>query len=681
MSRDVKCQFKGRPRPQITWYKQGSNLKTFNHTEEVEKLQDSGIFKVTTTLHVPGRQEFTGIYQCFGNNSLSSGWSSSKEPNEGIELLFRCSGIYITRSGPEEIAASAFSNITLSCLVPKTVAELDDLRVTWNFKNQSDPLKTGGKYRIPGLEPISSCRRAFKLEIIKVTADDEGVYSCHQSCKYGVTDYCKSSAQVELKVYSPPPKEYPTPTTRSASSANEPKCEISCRVGDGPEDEETVDPDSFIPSHCSIKNGGKISRNMTWKEVNDKITPKPGVQCLVLKTGNSEKRIYFASPLTVTRWGSPAYLHANQMNRNDVKCEFKGRPRPQITWYKDGSHLKTFNHTEEVEKLQDSGIFKVTTTLHVPGREEFAGIYRCFGNNSLSSGWSSSKEPKDGIELLFRCSGIYITRSGPEEISASAFSNITLSCLVAKNAAELDDLWVTWNFKNQSDPLKTGRKYRIPGLEPISSCRRAFKLEIIKVTADDEGVYSCHQSCKYGVTDYCKSSAQLELKVYSPPPKEYPTPTTKTVSYSTKAGNNTSSEAAEATTVSTTEATTVSTTEATTVSTTEATTVSTTDALDVLQSVQGKPTCSLMIALIICAVCGGVFALVLRVAWHVKKKRMLKNIKSYLEEGTQNEKLFISCSSKDFSWVTENLIPPLEKHAIPYSIHSRDFGLGRLGVW
>ena len=107
-------------------------------------------------------------------------------------------------------------------------------------------------------------------------------------------------------------------------------------------------------------------------------------------------------PLTVTRWGSPVSLFENHTSQG-VKCIFKGRPRPQITWYKDGSNLKTFNHTEEVEKLQDSGIFKVTTTLHVPGREEFAGIYRCFGNNSLSSGWSSSKEPKDGIELLFRC--------------------------------------------------------------------------------------------------------------------------------------------------------------------------------------------------------------------------------------------------------------------------------------
>ena len=134
---------------------------------------------------------------------------------------FAGSGIYITRSGPEEIAANALSNITLSCLVPRTVAELDDLRLTWNFKNQTEPLEIGGKYRIPALEPISSCRRAFKLEIIKVTADDEGVYSCHQSCKDSGGDVCKSSAQLELKVHSPLSAKYPTPTTRSKIIVND----------------------------------------------------------------------------------------------------------------------------------------------------------------------------------------------------------------------------------------------------------------------------------------------------------------------------------------------------------------------------------------------------------------------------------------------------------------------------
>ena len=105
--------------------------------------------------------------------------------------------------------------------MPKNAADSDNLLVTWNFKNQSDPLKTGGKYRIPGLDPISICIRVFKLEIIRVTADDEGVYSCHQSCKDSGGDVCKSSAQLELKVNSPLSTKYPTSTTRSKRIFND----------------------------------------------------------------------------------------------------------------------------------------------------------------------------------------------------------------------------------------------------------------------------------------------------------------------------------------------------------------------------------------------------------------------------------------------------------------------------
>ena len=43
--------------------------------------------------------------------------------------------------------------------------------------------------------------------------------------------------------------------------------------------------------------------------MNDKITPKPGVQCLVLTTGNSEKRIYFAS-----KFDNCAYVLASCRN-------------------------------------------------------------------------------------------------------------------------------------------------------------------------------------------------------------------------------------------------------------------------------------------------------------------------------------------------------------------------------
>jgi len=97
----------------------------------------------------------------------------------------------------------------------------------------------------------------------------------------------------------------------------EPNCEISCRSGNGPKDEETVDPDSIPPFNCSIKNGGYISRNMTWKEVNDKLTDKPGLQCLVLKSGNSVKRIFFASKCC-----APCYHLWSYNGQNSIPNEY-----------------------------------------------------------------------------------------------------------------------------------------------------------------------------------------------------------------------------------------------------------------------------------------------------------------------------------------------------------------------
>ena len=47
------------------------------------------------------------------------------------------------------------------------------------------------------------------------------------------------------------------------------------------------------------------------------------------------------------------------------------------------------------------------------------------------------------------------------------------------------------------------------------------------------------------------------------------------------------------------------------------------------------------------------------------------------QEEIVSDKLFISYSSKDFAWVTNNLITRLEKHSISYTIHFRDFELGK----
>ena len=100
---------------------------------------------------------------------------------------------------------NAFSNITLRCLVSMDAAFFCQGVFTWHFNNNSEPLKTDGKYVIVEFEKIKSiCKEAFSLRILNVTEDDEGEYSCHQACRT-FNGWKNQSDSIKMKVYSPSP--------------------------------------------------------------------------------------------------------------------------------------------------------------------------------------------------------------------------------------------------------------------------------------------------------------------------------------------------------------------------------------------------------------------------------------------------------------------------------------------
>lgn len=418
------------------------------------------------------------------------------------------------------------------------------------------------------------------------------------------------------------------------SRANGLECVIVGKLSNCPKDEETVDPKSNPPLDCSIQLGGTITKNTTWKQVDNEVTPK---ECLVLKTGNSEKRIYLASALkNFDRSGSPKQISQNQ--GIDIFCSFKGRPRPQISWYK-GNSPTSFKDVEPIineseglrheerEQSGDNDTLITSTTLHVPGREEFDGFYMCAANSTLNNGWSTSTN--DVIQVEFDCNKETSIRANtPLEIEENAFNNINLSCLVKWDAGPF-----AWHFNNNPVSLKTDEKYTIVTEEEYSKCYDAYKLEIANVTGEDEGEYSCHQSCE---DDVKGCSVKIQLKVLSD------------ISTTNEVSDNTTSASIPELTAGLKE-----------------------------YSNNQKGHEEWIIPVVISVV--GVFILgnALAVTWYFKKKRTYKNVKGCAEEGVENDKLFISYSSKDFSWVSENLISLLEKHSIPYSIHIRDFELGR----
>ena len=93
-----------------------------------------------------------------------------------------------------------------------------------------------------------------------------------------------------------------------------------------------------------------------------------------------------SGPLTVRRSGSPVELFENHRSQG-VHCNFKGRPGPQMTWYKHGSNLKTFNHTEV--ELQDNGLAEYGDGRSTSSREALPAIAMRFIDEyfSLFTAW------------------------------------------------------------------------------------------------------------------------------------------------------------------------------------------------------------------------------------------------------------------------------------------------------
>ena len=108
------------------------------------------------------------------------------------------------------------------------------------------------------------------------------------------------------------------------------------------------------------------------------------------------------------RSGSPKYISQNQ--GVDIYCAFKGRSRPQITWYKDDEPIinesESLRH-EELERSGEDGTLTTLTILHVPGREEFDGFYKCAANSRFNNSWWTSKNSTIQVRFLCKWSHIY----------------------------------------------------------------------------------------------------------------------------------------------------------------------------------------------------------------------------------------------------------------------------------
>ena len=113
-------------------------------------------------------------------------------------------------------------------------------------------------------------------------------------------------------------------------------------------------------------------------------------------------------------------------------------------------------------------------------------------------------------------------RPGAPQISSpialvTAFTNVSLRCLVEVRPSFCYDNELKWSFSNISTSLKSGEKYEIHERKTKTKCKRDFIITIFNVTEADEGKYKCTWFCEKDRPTYLNRSSTIQLVVFSLP--------------------------------------------------------------------------------------------------------------------------------------------------------------------
>ena len=99
----------------------------------------------------------------------------------------------------------------------------------------------------------------------------------------------------------------------------------------------------------------------------------------------------------------------------------------------------------------------------------------------------------------------------------TAFTNVSLRCLVAVRPSYCCDNELQWYFSNIWTSLKSGEKYEIQERKTKTKCKTDFIITIFNITEADEGKYKCTWFCKKDNRTLFNGSSTIQLLVFPLP--------------------------------------------------------------------------------------------------------------------------------------------------------------------
>ncbi|XP_073236867.1 uncharacterized protein [Porites lutea] len=184
-------------------------------------------------------------------------------------------------------------------------------------------------------------------------------------------------------------------------------CEISAQKCQPPFQTITVTPKDYkVTLNCSIKNGGKV-QDMTWQDLEKHLNASDAglfVQKIDSKNRSQPRECFsikYAIPVKrVSKTSSPVDYYPDTREM-ELKCTFKGWPRPRVVWYNPDN--KQIINGSEGFYISEQLVGKDTLTSLLRNadiQEKHEGAaYKCTGMNYIT-GWSSKKSGY--IDLNYR---------------------------------------------------------------------------------------------------------------------------------------------------------------------------------------------------------------------------------------------------------------------------------------
>ncbi|KAK3592726.1 hypothetical protein CHS0354_007728 [Potamilus streckersoni] len=331
----LECPAEGIPTPKIKWVRRGEEIRQYGNPSI--RIVDNG----RRLLLVSSQLVDQGDYTCIASNDAG---------NASLEYIV---AVYVPptiEDGPTEVSTKVQTGATLHC---ESLA-LPDPKIEWT-KNGEPFATTGLRHRML----VSGT-----LEFTSVRIEDSGNYTCTATNEAG-----KASRNIRLNVQVPP------------RIVGEKVRHVKAVVGKG----------VYLPCDAT----GIPEPRIIWQKGTSLITGSEDIDVLengtlFLKKTTTKDEGYFvcmAQNNAGTDFGQfnlqiqvPPSINVRQQSfivqqsRGIVlPCQANGRPRPQISWEKDGDQIK---RNDVHYRLLRTG------ELAIPfARAEDAGTYKCIAGN------------------------------------------------------------------------------------------------------------------------------------------------------------------------------------------------------------------------------------------------------------------------------------------------------------